>query len=90
MSSTLGIALSALALQMSHALHINQDPPPPTLAQVEHEKYADYHKVSEIPPFHMGDTITCEDREILITGFCEDSYGNFLIEGERIYRTERR
>ena len=88
---SLGLALAALHLQQMTTKRIQQAQASAAEPKGnEKSKYADYHKVSEIPPFHMGDTITCEDREILITGFCEDSYGNFLIEGERIYRTERR
>lgn len=82
------LALSSLALVTMLNKRAEIQNISPTPAQAEYDEFADYHEVSEIPPFHIGETITCEDREIVITGFREDSNGNFLITGTKIVRAK--
>ena len=81
----LGIIASSLYFMMEDAKLRNAETAT-SKTQTYNDEYVNYYEISKISPFHVGDCITCEDRKIIITGFKEDSNGNFLIKGERFYK----
>lgn len=80
-------ALSCMALMMMKKSNKNQIISP-SLVQAEHDEFADYHEVSEVPPFKMGEIITFEDSELVITGFRMNGEGEYLIGAKKVIRAK--